>query len=170
MSMMPPGLAASLSEEEFIHMISFLSHLGKDGDFKMSNKRYIRSFDVANEKLSKRNWNNVKSLNYRSALAKVDATIPVNDKSIFTKSSSVIKFDVDVIKEGILTLKFSSLEGLQAFKITRERLEVDLEQKTASVKVNKGQTSILILVNKGFKEDDLQVEIDEAKTSALIQI
>ncbi|MDD7984998.1 GDSL-type esterase/lipase family protein [Lentisphaera marina] len=170
MSMMPPGLAASLSEEEFIHMIAFLSELGKDGDFKMSNKRYVRSFDVANEKVSKRNWDTIGSLNFRSALAKVDATIPLKDKSIFTQSSSVIKFDVDVIKEGLLTLKFSSLEGLQAFKITRERLEVDLEEKTASVKVNKGQTSILILLSKAFNEDDLRVEVFEDKTSAIIQL
>lgn len=41
-SLMPPGLTAQLREDEFIHLVRFLSELGKDGDFKTPSNRFIR--------------------------------------------------------------------------------------------------------------------------------
>lgn len=43
-SMMPPGLTASLREDEFIDLISFLSRLGKEGDFKIAPNKYVRTW------------------------------------------------------------------------------------------------------------------------------
>ncbi len=43
-SMMPPGLTASLREDEFIDLVRFLSELGKEGDFKVSPKPLIRDW------------------------------------------------------------------------------------------------------------------------------
>jgi putative heme-binding domain-containing protein len=45
-SMMPPGLTASLREDEFIDLVRFLSELGKEGDFKVSAKPIIRDWMV----------------------------------------------------------------------------------------------------------------------------
>lgn len=170
MSMMPPGLASSLSEEEFIHLIAFLSELGKEGDFKMSPKRTIRSFGTTGEAINKRTWNKLKTLSFNNNYAKVDGTIPLKDKSMFPSSTPVIKFDLEVIKKGQLTLQFSTIEDLNAFKINREKLKVDPVNKTASIEVDKGKTSIIILLNKSFKEDDLKIAILENKTTALVKL
>ncbi|MBL9143756.1 MAG: hypothetical protein JNM99_08745 [Verrucomicrobiaceae bacterium] len=43
-SMMPPGLTASLREDEFIDLVSFLSKLGKEGDFKIAPNKYVRTW------------------------------------------------------------------------------------------------------------------------------
>ena len=43
-SMMPPGLTASLREDEFIDLVRFLSELGKEGDYKIKPNRFIRSW------------------------------------------------------------------------------------------------------------------------------
>lgn len=43
-SMMPPGLTAGLREDEFIDLVRFLSELGKEGEFKVSAKAYIRDW------------------------------------------------------------------------------------------------------------------------------
>ncbi len=45
-SMMPPGLTASLREDEFVDLVRFLSELGREGDYKIKPNRYIRTWKV----------------------------------------------------------------------------------------------------------------------------
>jgi putative heme-binding domain-containing protein len=45
-SLMPPGLTASLREDEFIHLVRFLSELGKDGAYKTPANRYVRHWQA----------------------------------------------------------------------------------------------------------------------------
>ncbi len=45
-SLMPPGLTAQLREDEFIHLVRFLSELGKDGAFKTPSNRFIRHWQT----------------------------------------------------------------------------------------------------------------------------
>ncbi|MEL7498987.1 MAG: PVC-type heme-binding CxxCH protein [Planctomycetota bacterium] len=43
-SLMPTGLTEKLREDEFVDLIRFLSELGKEGEFKTQNNRFIRSW------------------------------------------------------------------------------------------------------------------------------
>ncbi len=43
-SMMPPGLTASLREDEFLDLVRFLSELGREGPYKTPANNYIRSW------------------------------------------------------------------------------------------------------------------------------
>lgn len=43
-SMMPPGLTASLREDEFVDLVKFLSELGREGAFKTQPNRYVRTW------------------------------------------------------------------------------------------------------------------------------
>lgn len=43
-SMMPPGLTASLREDEFVDLVRFLSELGREGDYKIKPNRYVRTW------------------------------------------------------------------------------------------------------------------------------
>jgi len=45
-SLMPPGLTAQLREDEFIHLVRFLSELGKDGDYKTPSNRFVRHWQT----------------------------------------------------------------------------------------------------------------------------
>lgn len=45
-SLMPPGLTAQLREDEFIHLVRFLSELGKDGAYKTPSNRFIRHWQA----------------------------------------------------------------------------------------------------------------------------
>jgi len=45
-SLMPPGLTASLREDEFVDLVRFLSELGKEGAFKTSPKRFVRNWQA----------------------------------------------------------------------------------------------------------------------------
>jgi len=43
-SMMPPGMTATLREDEFVDLVRFLSELGKEGDYKIKPNRFIRTW------------------------------------------------------------------------------------------------------------------------------
>lgn len=45
-SMMPPGLTATLREDEFVDLVRFLSELGKEGDYKIKTNRFVRTWKV----------------------------------------------------------------------------------------------------------------------------
>ena len=45
-SLMPPGLTASLRKDEFIDLMSFLSALGKEGEYKVPSGRQVRRWRV----------------------------------------------------------------------------------------------------------------------------
>ncbi|MCB1225135.1 MAG: hypothetical protein KDK99_04925, partial [Verrucomicrobiales bacterium] len=45
-SMMPPGLTAGLREDEFVDLVKFLSELGREGDFKITPRRFVRTWRV----------------------------------------------------------------------------------------------------------------------------
>ena len=63
--MMPPGLTASLRPDEFVHLVSFLSKLGKDEKFSGPKGQVLKAFEVAlpSEKL-KDYWKNRKKENF----------------------------------------------------------------------------------------------------------
>ncbi len=48
-SMMPPGLTASLREDEFVDLVRFMSELGREGEYKIKANRYIRTWRVMGE-------------------------------------------------------------------------------------------------------------------------
>ncbi len=43
-SMMPPGLTASLREDEFVDLVRFLSELGREGNYKIKPNRFVRTW------------------------------------------------------------------------------------------------------------------------------
>lgn len=45
-SMMPPGLTASLRQDEFVDLIRFLSELGKEGAYKIKPNSYVRTWRI----------------------------------------------------------------------------------------------------------------------------
>ncbi len=45
-SMMPPGLTATLREDEFLDLVRFLSELGREGNYKTPANRFIRTWRV----------------------------------------------------------------------------------------------------------------------------
>lgn len=44
-SLMPPGLTASLTEPEFIDLVRFLSELGREGGVKLSPRTFVRNWE-----------------------------------------------------------------------------------------------------------------------------
>ena len=129
-SMMPPGLTASLRPDEFVHLVSFLSKLGKDEKFSGPKGQVLKAFEVAlpSEKL-KDYWKNRKKENFmadsdqfgwQTATSLVDGRI-LMDESTFP-AMKFLRFRVDSTGTGGAAIKVST-EGQVEGWADGERLD-----------------------------------------------
>lgn len=89
-SMMPPGLTASLREDEFLDLVRFLSELGKEGDYKIKPNRFVRTWRVMG-KMEQVDVDHVRHVGLHAlndpehaypwlpAYSKVDGSLPMNE-------------------------------------------------------------------------------------------
>ena len=164
-SMMPPGLTASLSEEEFIHLISFLSQLGKEGDFKPPSERYVRSFKVIDH-WKNEYWDTIHEQNWRPGFARISGAIPLKDGSVFNSGRPVVKIDFDVLKPGPITIELSTNEKIRAYSGNKEWVAINKDTRRLQVQVDKHNQSLVLLLNTGIKADELTIKIIENQSGA----
>ena len=131
-SMMPPGLTASLQPEEFVHLVAFLSRLGKDEAFRAPGPKTLRSFQVIvktpdlEKKLGahKTRWHQVaakpEKVSWQPATSLVSGAIPL-DASTFQEAPSAIRFSIESAAKGAVTLQASSSAQIW---MNGERLDV----------------------------------------------
>lgn len=126
-SLMPPGLTASLREDEFLDLIRFLSELGREGPFKTQPNRYIRTWrtmgvmeqaDVdhvrhvglfaLNDRTYKYPWEMKYSL--------VNGDIPLDELPVPVKMypwfPRIAQCDVEMPAAGKVKLKLSATKGI----------------------------------------------------------
>ena len=89
-SMMPPGLTASLREDEFVDLVRFLSELGREGAYKTQPNRYVRTWKAMG-KMEQKDVDHVRhvgsfALNddkhpfpWQMALSQVNGDLPLAD-------------------------------------------------------------------------------------------
>ncbi|MEI6535477.1 MAG: PVC-type heme-binding CxxCH protein, partial [Verrucomicrobiaceae bacterium] len=126
-SMMPPGLTASLREDEFVDLVRFLSELGKEGDYKVKPTSYIRSWrvmDVMNqsdvEHVSHAGLPalNDRTRNYpwRTSYSAVNGALPLYDiavaKKLYPWTPKIIQCDLQMDAAGKVSLKLSESKNI----------------------------------------------------------
>jgi putative heme-binding domain-containing protein len=176
MSLMPPGLTAQLNKDDFIHLISFLSKLGKSGDFNFSKAEYLRSFKYL--KIVKQDWRNFihnspkffkryEQMKWQPSYAKVNGFIPLT--GALKGTPQILRIDLEVKKGGTLALKLSSSFGIRV-KLA-DYNELKFKKNVARFKLTKGKQSLFLLLDKGVVVDELRVELidvsDEAAGNAV---
>jgi putative heme-binding domain-containing protein len=175
-SMMPPGLTASLRQDEFIDLVRFLSELGREGAYKISPKRYIRTWKgmgvmdqgtidhirhvglpALNNKADKYPWQIIYST--------VDGKLPLTELPVPLKMypwfPKIAQFSLKLDSPGKVKLALSETKGVivvvdetQLQELTNP-LELDLKQ---------GDHSITILVtrdNEPLQNSGISVEVVE---------
>ncbi len=126
-SMMPPGLTASLRQDEFIDLISFLSKLGKEGDYKIKPNKFVRTWKtmgvmeqadidhVRHDGLQNLNDKNYKFpwlLSYSKVNGDLDLTdlaVPVKMYPWFPK---IAQFGLKLTSDGKVKLGFSEVKNI----------------------------------------------------------
>ena len=110
-SLMPTGLIDSLTKDELVDLVAFLTALGRDPDFTVSTDLLIRNFETltfspaANQVLNRTSTDAVASKNaaftWRAVTTRVNGTLPVDELERFKQHSttpflSFVRFEIIV--------------------------------------------------------------------------
>ena len=126
-SLMPPGLTASLRKDELADMVAFLSELGKEGSYKVSSGRIARTFqylhdqdgdsgfaDLLRHKLFGYVTSDDPLFEWRPLYSKVDGTLPLDGIPALRQQGLTrvhyLRFQIDVRTAGTIGLRVSGPE------------------------------------------------------------
>nr|MBP6784527.1 HEAT repeat domain-containing protein [Verrucomicrobiales bacterium] len=187
-SLMPPGLTAQLREDEFIHLVRFLSQLGKDGAYKTPSNRFVRHWQALLPHASTRDrighygskifTEAVSDYVWIPVYASVSGTVPVGElpevEGRGKNRLGVVRTFIEVKTAGPIKVKLSGkLADLELFHGEQEiplpdngsEAEVVIEVKTP------GKQKITIAGLKAYGLDQFGLEIlDGAEKAGLLEV
>ncbi len=177
-SLMPEGLADTLTRQEFVDLVRFLSELGKIGSYAVPRGRFVRRWETpvnnvptSVEKTSIDSILKNRAIPWRTVYSKVSGDLPVADLTIVKPSDSIeesktkraiTRFTIDVTSPGAIGLRFNSAKGISALL---EGRAISIEERT-DLNLSKGRYDIVLLIDSGVRTDDLRVEIVEVPGSS----
>lgn len=185
-SLMPPGLTASLREDEFVHLVRFLSELGKDGAYKTSSNRYVRHWQALMPHPSTRDrighygskifTETVSDYQWIPVYATVGGAVPVDElpqvQGRGRNGLGVVRSYLDVKAAGPVRVKLTGkLADLDLFL---GETEITLPDQGGEAELvlevdEPGRQKLTLVGLKGFGLDDASLEIleDAAKAELL---
>ncbi len=180
-SLMPPGLTASLREDEFINLVRFLSELGKEGDFKVSAKRYLRQWQVLMPHERTRDAighygprifaDNFKSYVWEPHYSRVDGVLPLKElppvRGRGRQKWAVARFFLEVSKPGRIGLGFGESKGLHVFVAGEEiKLAGKGGAEVLEIETKVGQLEVTLAALRGGRAKGFQVELLDVEGSS----
>lgn len=173
-SMMPAGLTASLREDEFVDLVKFLSELGREGDFKVSPKRYVRTWQTmgAMEQAAVDHVRHVGlqvlnedayALPWEPRTSLVSGELPMKElvvaQRMYPWHPRIARFRLNMAAAGTVKLGLSAVKGVVMVVGGRVINEVSPEM---SVELPAGTTSVSLLATRDAADlARLRVEILE---------
>jgi putative heme-binding domain-containing protein len=126
-SLMPPGLTASLRKDEFLDLIAFLSQVGREGEFKVPPQNYVRRWRVLTPSPDLGRVHNLAgdrlfvsadpALSWLPAYSSVEGALPapaVPPLRLFNAFlRHVAQFEVEVTTPGPITFSIPEPDGLK---------------------------------------------------------
>lgn len=170
-SMMPPGLTASLREDEFVDLIRFLSELGREGNYKTQANVFVRTWQVMGT-LDRDTADHIRHVGLPSLLdktqnypwgvvfSKVDGSLPLNEVpalALHPWYPKIAQFNLELPSEQTIELKFNSMEHMTILVDDHELKEF---KNPLPVKLSPGKHTITVLISKpGLALQNLQIEV-----------
>ncbi|MEM7384607.1 MAG: PVC-type heme-binding CxxCH protein [Verrucomicrobiota bacterium] len=175
-SLMPPGLTASLRKDEMLDLVRFLSELGKEGDFKTPANRYVRRWRVlpADDQVSHKIRRNGSQgmlgegdkLPWQPAYSKVSGELPLTEIGMnkgFNNDLSFARFEIEVTAPGEIGFRFDNPQGLQ---VISGSAAVDATRESTAV-FEQGQHAIILLIDRVVRSDGgIKVELFDVEGSS----
>ena len=177
-SLMPAGLTSSLRRDEFTHLVRFLSELGKEGDYKVSPKRYVRRWrvfefnDDVKEPVRQGDQRFFaqpdKLKQWLPAYSKINGALPIADipsSKRWMIRVAPVQFEIDITTGGDVLFQFNSSQGYRIWAGTEE-ISPDKDKVTIP-NLPRGRHVITLVVHPDkFGQDALQVELQSSPTNA----
>ena len=159
-SLMPPGLTASLREDELLDLLALLSALGRS--VTVPAERYVRRYDLLeagqmlNQVLDGRglSWAaatpNSEGLPWHRVYARVDGSLPTgvasNGSSAISSDGSqyrVVRFDLDVQRAGAVGLEVNDPLGLIFYA---NGARIPSVQKVTTLELPAGRQTVTVMI------------------------
>jgi len=171
-SLMPPGLTASLDKQEFIDLVNFLSKLGTSGSFRVPTERFVRRWEVlpANEdvlqRVKKDGIEGVSKDNKPAGSAHystVSGALPISELPVLEaggdKRYSVVKFQVEVLTPGNVTLSFNDANGINGWADAKA---IAIQSGKLTTSFVQGTHQITLAVDRNLrKEGPLLIQLTD---------
>ncbi len=170
-SLMPPGLTSSLERQEFIDLVGFLSKLGKPGEFRVPNQRFIRKWGTVSslpkeigqkEDLAQNSGN----LSIQPIYSMVSGELPISEIPEFNLAGSpykIVQFELEVLDKGTVQLHLNTNKGVLLLK---SKGWENVQDRKVNVALNAGIQKIKLLLNMDeFVENSLRVEVIEEENA-----
>jgi putative heme-binding domain-containing protein len=158
LSLMPSGLANTMTHDEFIDLIRFLSELGKPGPYANNTAPVARRWQVAAPVQPDVAPTSASGLKWTPAFSRVSGVLPVDEIS---KKPALARCEVEVTSPGKVQLQLNSVEGL--------RLWIDNESKPVTaatiLDLKKGTHSFTFFVDEQ-RHEGLRAQFDEVSDSS----
>jgi len=173
-SLMPPGLTASLREDEFVDLVRFLSELGKEGEFKTSPKRLVRHWQAMMPHDSTRDAighygmgifvDSKVDYQWTPAYADVSGGLPTAElpKMVGRGANryAVARFVITAEQAGSIGLKLPKTKDVTLFVGGKEiKLPENAGETVVPLKLPEGNSTITIAGLLGWGLDELRVEL-----------
>jgi len=185
-SLMPPGLTAPLRKDELADLVTFLSRIGKEGDYKVSSKPLVRSFrylddqdgslafaDIVRHKPMEHVATDDPRFEWLSVYARVDGKLPLDGIPSLRRSRSLryhsLRFELDVKAPGEMGLRFNDADTIRLWLGQDEIEDVGRE---ARFDVGAGKQVFTLALSSVDRENrDLEIEIiDVPGSTAQVQV
>jgi putative heme-binding domain-containing protein len=175
-SLMPDGLADTLTKQEFADLVRFLSELGKVGPYAPSKARVVRRWQVIeptrdNLELFRRNrvaaatepdnrfvWSPVYSR------ASGDLPLAELPKAMVWQNTdplTVLRFQLDATAGGAVKLRFNSVAGQTLYHGTNP---VEVKPETV-LDLKPGVQTLTLVIDRTKRTDDVRAELDDVPGS-----
>ena len=182
---MPPGLTQSLRKDEFADLIKFMSQLGKEGDYKVTPNRYVRTFRYLDDKDGDKGLEDTlrhKPMEYITTddprfpwlpiYAQTNGSVDLNELPSVRRygmdTYRYLRFYLDAKTPGDVILNFNDPEGLVLFNSAAK-----VEPLTTSTRVTlqPGINQFTLAVAFQRQVDSLRIEVlDAPNGSAQVQV
>ncbi|MFB2117775.1 PVC-type heme-binding CxxCH protein [Parapedobacter sp. 2B3] len=171
-SLMPPNLTASLDEEEFTDLISYLSKLGKTGAFRVPTERFVRRWqavpvnDEMLEKIKNEGIEVVSEVNRPGGAAHysmASGALPLDELSVVEASKesrySFVKFQVEILTPGEVTLRFDDANGITVWT---EAGALVIQENKLTTRFTQGVQHIVLAVDRNVRnEGPLRIQLTD---------
>ena len=159
-SLMPPGLTASLTDGEFVHLVAFLSKLGKEGPYRFPKETYVRSAEIVSAQFARSG--KAKSSDRTKIRAFVDGRLPVSGIPESTDGKRYLSFRLqnDALEE--IRFVLSETKGLTLHLRhlgRRKKLNLSPNGNMTKHSLEPGTYIYLITLSSDFPDDSLRIEL-----------
>lgn len=179
-SMMPPGMTASLRQDEFIDLVRFLSELGREGEYKIKPNRYVRTWRTMG-KMEQADIDHVRHVGLHAlsdrkyaypwtiAYSQVSGALPLADLAVPVKMypwfPKIVQADLQLDTDGTITLGLPAEKGIILI-IDEQKYEELTPEMKFPLKAGKHVVTLLVTRQSGDVKE-LKVEILDGAASVV---